>query len=86
MDIIKDQFHGLSPDGPLCMGAAEADRITLAEPLVHSFVFSNAGKAVITFHTDGRVTADPDMKPDEAAQKVIDYLIAMWPAAIGKTQ
>ena len=88
MDLIKDEFSGIGQalDGSLCTTSAEASYITMATPPPGQIVFANNGKPWLTFHPDGRVTADPDMKPDEAAQKVIDFVISTWPAAIGKTQ
>ena len=62
------------------------DNFYTTSPLVSQITLSNQGKPYLTFHPDGRVTADPDMKPDEAAQKVIDFVISKWPAAIGKPQ
>lgn len=32
-------------------------------------------KPLLVFYADGRVTADPDLKPDEAARELISLLV-----------
>ncbi len=36
------------------------------------------GVPMLTFHADGRVTANPNLKPDEVAARVIDCLKSQW--------
>lgn len=37
-------------------------------------VFKSAGEPVLTIHADGRITASPKAKPDEAARAVLRSL------------
>lgn len=34
-----------------------------------------AGRSLLSFHSDGTVTANPDMKPDDAARAIISLLV-----------
>lgn len=83
-------FHGLDPEGPLNLGAAQAlsgsafTGWAVSDPTIR--FMDPPGPPIITFHADGRVTANPDLKPDEAAAKVIERIIAQWPAVVAQRQ
>ena len=49
----------------------------------NTITFNGGGKAFLTFHADGRVTADPDMDPDEAAKIILDCVSRLWMQAYG---
>lgn len=42
---------------------------------VQIFIAPAGSGPIMTFHADGRVTADPNLKPDEAARKIIALLV-----------
>lgn len=96
MDLIKDNF---SDAGPIFTPAADGSQNGLVytppagEP--QSFVtatgcwpsltfHAGGNKPIMTFHPDGRVTADPDMDADEAARKIIEIIIQQWPAMLAR--
>lgn len=96
MDLIKDNFSdaGLT-FSPAADGsqnglvytpvAGEPQSFVTATECCPSLTFHVGGnKPIMTFHPDGRVTADPDMDADEAARKIIDIIIQQWPAILAR--
>lgn len=43
-----------------------------------TFSFVSNGKPALVFHPDGTITSDPSLKPDEAAQRVLDTLRVLY--------